>query len=227
MDPRTVQAAHNNARWCDIVCRINGAITTFYADSWASATRSPPAYPDAVTLRTSAAADRLLARVDSAGGCSVKDSFASLDLSGSGFDVLFEADWIYRPAAAPTTGTGLRWRTVRTAEALAAWAQAHGSGEVLGPELFEEPAAVVLAATDADDALVAGVIGTRTAHVVGLSNLFTVSADLDEVWAGAVDALMATHPGLPLVGYELGEDLAAAVRAGFSRIGGLQVWLAP
>ncbi|MFF0288669.1 hypothetical protein [Streptomyces sp. NPDC005262] len=34
-------------------------------------------------------------------GASMKDSFADLDLTEAGFHVLFEAQWIHRPASAP------------------------------------------------------------------------------------------------------------------------------
>lgn len=45
----------------------------------------------------------LVARIDTAAaGASVKDSFAGLDLTEAGFEVLFEARWIHRPAAAGT-----------------------------------------------------------------------------------------------------------------------------
>lgn len=92
VDRLTVAAARNNADWCDLVCRTYGLVTTFHADAWVTATRAPTAYPDAITLTRSAVADDLLARIDRSPGCSVKDSFASLDLSGSGFQVLFHAE---------------------------------------------------------------------------------------------------------------------------------------
>jgi hypothetical protein len=190
-----------------------------------AATRTPPAYPDAVTLRGSAVADTVLAWVDRSPGCSVKDSFASLDLSGSGFDVLFEAEWIHRPAAAPAPAGRLDWRAVTTADELTAWSAAHGIGAVLRPALLRDPGVVVLAGVDAGGGLAAGVIGNRSGTVAGLSNLFTVSTEADEVWPGAVAALSASFPGLPLVGYEHGDDLAAARRAGFTSVGTLRVWL--
>jgi hypothetical protein len=62
--------------------------------------RSPSLYPDAVTLREHASAHDLLPRIDSSPGCSVKDSFASVDLSADGFRLLFEAEWI-DPSAHP------------------------------------------------------------------------------------------------------------------------------
>jgi hypothetical protein len=258
-----LEAARNNAEWCDLVCRTHGGATAFHTDAWVTATRSPPAYPDAVTLHGSAVADDILALIDRSSGCSVKDSFASLDLSGSGFDVLFEAEWIHRPAAAPVPTDRLRWRVVKTVDELQAWASAHGGGAVFRPALLDDPTVAILSATDVDGGpgtdvggalvtnvdgdlatdvdrdlagagwadsggphrLVAGAIGNRSQTVVGLSNLFTVSAAPDEAWAGAVATLSAVFPGLPLVGYEQGEDLVAALRAGFTSAGSLRVWV--
>jgi hypothetical protein len=42
--------------------------------------------------------------------------------------------------------------------------------------------------------------------------------------AGAVRAVAALGPGLPIVGYERGEDLAAARAAGFRVLGPLRIW---
>ena len=75
------------------------------------------------------------------------------------------------------------------------------------------------------DAVVAGVIGNRSTTVVGVSNLFTTTADTDQAWAGAVSAISLRFPGLPLVGYESGPSLSAAHRAGFTSVGPLRVWL--
>jgi hypothetical protein len=91
-----------------------------------NARRTPPYYPDAVTLDRSAVGERILERVDTSPGCSVKDSFASLDLSSAGFRVLFEAEWIQRTPGRPTLGgTALRWSRVREDAALIAW-ERHG-----------------------------------------------------------------------------------------------------
>ena len=99
-----------------------------------------------------------------------------------------------------------------------------GGGAVFRPALVDDPAVAVLLATDGGGSLAAGAIGNRSRTVLGLSNLFTVSADPDEAWAGAVAALSAMFPGLPLVGYERGKDLAAAHRAGLTSVGRLRVW---
>jgi hypothetical protein len=84
-------AAANNAEWCDLVCGTHGAQTRFEEDAWTSRTRTPPGYPDAVTLVPHPSVSDLLTRIDSAAGCSIKDSFSTLDLTSYGFKVLFDA----------------------------------------------------------------------------------------------------------------------------------------
>ncbi|MBB2923377.1 hypothetical protein [Cellulomonas cellasea] len=218
-------AARDNAAWCDLVCRAHGLDTAVDPGAWVSRRRSPPAYPDAVTLRDDVTWGALASRLDGSPGCSVKDSYATLDLSGEGFRVLFEAEWIHREPPAATPRRWSRWAPVRTADDLEAWAVAHGGGPTFRASLLEEPTVTVLAARDEHGEVVAGVVGSRTGAVVGLSNLFSTRPDHDRVWAEAADALALWAPGLPLVGYERGDSLAAARRAGFSGLGALRVWL--
>jgi hypothetical protein len=44
------------------------------------------------------------------------------------------------------------------------------------------------------------------------------------LWASALGAVAALRPGLPVVGYEHGEDLVAAGQAGCWILGPLRVW---
>lgn len=83
------------------MCRSHGVDTRFGAQAWTASRRPSPYYPDAVTLVEQPDVDDILRRIDGSAGCSMKDSFASLDLSGDGFRVLFEADWIYRGPGPP------------------------------------------------------------------------------------------------------------------------------
>jgi hypothetical protein len=189
-------AVANNASWCDLVARAHGCATSIDADAWVSATRTPPFYPDAVTLRAGVAADRLLGRIDATPGCSIKDSYAGLDLTPYHFEVLFEAEWIARPSTSELLPAGLDFQVVRR----------------------DGPDVVYLGTADA----AVSVVGNRTGDVVGLSNLSDGGSD--DAWAGAIRALARCWPGLPLVGYERGEDLSAAHRAGFASIGPLRVW---
>jgi hypothetical protein len=224
VDPRAVLAAWNNAEWCELVCRTHGVDTRLDQDAWTAVRRSPPLYPDAVTLREHASAHDLLPRIDSSPGCSVKDSFASVDLSADGFRLLFEAEWIHRQPTRTRARTRLHWSVVQTTDDLLAWATAHGGGATFHPALLDNPAVVILTARDKGD-LVAGVIGNRSESVVGLSNLFIGEVDLGQVWAEASEALGAQFPGLPMVGYEDGTNLRAAHHAGFVSVGPLRVWL--
>jgi hypothetical protein len=224
MDSRAVAAARNNADWCDLVCRTHGIDTTFEPDVWVAFRRSPPLYPDAVTLSARLSARDVVRRVDSSTGCSVKDSFASVDLSLEGFGLLFDAEWIYREPAQHPAGATAGWSLVRTPDELRTWAAAHGGGEVLRPALVSEPA-VAIVATYEGEGIAAGAIGNRSASVVGVSNLFTVTGDKEQAWAGAIAAISARFPGLPLVGYEGDAGLPAAHRTGFVSVGPLRVWL--
>ncbi|MEV0594543.1 hypothetical protein [Nonomuraea cavernae] len=151
-----VEAARNNAEWCEAVCRTHGIAGTFGSRAWTSPVRTPLYYPDAVTLSPDATAGDVLDAVDQGPGASVKDSFATLDLRPAGFEVLFEAQWIHRPAPhrkatdgrterrpGQETGRGLVevvvWEVVRDPATLAAWERACFSGEDPGEPRDEGP----------------------------------------------------------------------------------------
>ncbi len=225
-------AARNNAELCDIVCRTHGVTGVFAADAWTSARRTPPLYPDAVTLEPGVVVADLLDRVDTAPGCSIKDSFSELDLRSDGFSILMPAEWIQRPAAAPggTKTSSTPWTPIAGDRALARWAEAWADADdptdLFRPALLRHPDIVVLGAT-VNGALVAGALLNRSAHVVGLSNVFVTSAAPDDVWPGCLDAITETFPGLPIVGYEPGESLDTALRYGFTPLGPLRVWIKP
>ncbi|MFD7627997.1 hypothetical protein ACFV7Q_18510 [Streptomyces sp. NPDC059851] len=222
-------AARNNAAWCAAVC--GGG--EFTADAWTSVRRTPPYYPDAVTLSRDVPAAALAAALDTdSPGCSVKDSFAVLDLAPSGFEVLFEAQWIHRPAGASapagTAPPALAWSRVGEAAELerweAAWDGGSGSG-LFHPRLLTVDIAF-LAGRDAGGRIVAGAAANVAAGVVGVSNVFAAEGvGDDEAWAGALAGIAERWPGLPVVGYESGEDLRTAARHGFAALGPLRVWL--
>ncbi|WP_435837836.1 hypothetical protein [Streptantibioticus parmotrematis] len=219
-------AARNNAEWCAAMSRSHGVAGEFGAQAWAAPVRTPPYYPDAVTLVPGADAVALVGRIDTAGpGACVKDSFADLDLTEAGFRVLFDAQWIHRPAGAPTTSPELAWDVVRDRETLRAWESAWGEEGLFRPELLDDHATFVLAGTNSEGRVAAGAVASRSDHVVGVSNLFASQDGADRAWPVVLDAVHRLFPALSVVGYEQGEDLEAALRHGFEAAGPLRVWI--
>ncbi len=183
------------------------------ARAWASAHRTPPLYPDAVTLTPEASAAELLPRVDTRSpGCSVKDSFARLNLASAGFEVLFEAQWIHRPAGAtaPAPMADVRWDVVRDDNDLAAWAAAwsgepagSGRGDTAQRRPDNGPFRSELLADDGTlflrgrrgDTVVAGAVASPEGPVVGLSNVFAADGDPRGAWAGVLATVAARWAG--------------------------------
>ena len=165
-------AARNNAEWCAAMSRSHGLAGEFGAQSWAAPARTPPYYPDAVTLVPGADPAALTARIDTtAPGASVKDSFADLDLTAEGFQVLFEAQWIHRPASAPALASDLAWEVASTPDTLRAWALAwadgDGNADLFRTELLDDPATFVLAGHSPDGRVVAGAVASRSTRWSG------------------------------------------------------------
>jgi hypothetical protein len=215
-------AARNNAELCHLVSRAHGAAGVFAADAWTSARRTPPLYPDAVTLEPEVDEVALLARIDRAPGASVKDSFATLDLAPHGFRILFEAEWIHRAADVPVADVPA-WSAVADADGLAEWERAWAGDDppfdLFRPSLLAEPNLAFLRGMNA------GAIVNRSDNVVGVSNLFARGGDLDNVWAGLVSEVSARFPGRSIVGYEPLGLLDAAHDVGFRSIGRLRIWI--
>jgi hypothetical protein len=209
--------------------RTHGGAGEFGAEAWAAPTRTPVFYPDAVTLTPAADAVKLLARIDIEPGASVKDSFADLDLQPHGFEVLFEAQWIRRPAGAPAAPADSTWTVADDPDALRAWALAWDGGDgnagLFRPELLADPDVFVLSGLSADGQMTAGAVANRSEGVIGVSNVFAAQGGLDAAWPVVLEAVHSLFPGVPVVGYEHGDDLAVAVRHGFTPVGPLRVWL--
>ena len=223
MDARIPAA--NNAAWCDLVCRAAGLRTLVHDGVWSATTRSPDAYPDAVTLRPGTGVDDVLAAVDDSAGASVKDSFADLDLTPHGYEVLFEASWLTRAATDPAPPV-LPWHVV-DATTLPRWLAAHGSASITHGVL-DDPAVRLLLASDRDGPLAVAALnrsGAAPDAVVGVSNVQALRADAGLVWSDLAALARRELGPHPLVGYEAGDDLVAPVGTGFESVGRLRVWI--
>jgi hypothetical protein len=239
LDDRNIGAARNNAEWCDAVCRAHGNPGEFHDDIWLSRHPVPRFYPNAGTLaepspRQLALIDELIAaRLPS--GCAVKDSFSMLDLEPRGFRILFDAEWIYLPVSRMkdigSTRASARWEIVRDDLALAEWESAwsRSAGDAskdrifLPPLLENKDVAVVAGFRDGD--IVAGAIANRSDGVVGWSNFFAPATEIFDHATASLATIARLFQGLPIVGYEHGDDLRNAHSIGFESIGPLRVWI--
>lgn len=109
----------------------------------------------------------------------------------------------------------------------AAWCdvycRVHGVTGVFGPRAWTSPARTPEFYPDAvtltPSATAADVLPLVDTSAAGLSN-FT-----GDDWSGAVAAVSAAFPGLPVVGYEHGDALSAALAWGAEPLGPLRVLL--
>ena len=224
----TAAAVRNNAEWCDLVCRTHGATTSFDAAAWTSATRTPLYYPDAVTLSAEVSVVDLLARIDSTAGCSIKDSFSTIDLRPFGFRVLFDAKWIVSSRQLVHPVGARPWERLRQRDDLVEWeAVWQGNGDRRGlfkTELLDDERVTFLASY-AHDHVVAGAILNRSVGVVGISTFFPGQGAGREAWHECVSLAEKLNPGVPLVGYGSGVSLDHALELGFATAGPLRVWV--
>jgi hypothetical protein len=233
-----VRAAAANVAWCETVCRAHGIPGSVGRGVWLAGGRPPPFYPDVVTLAPGLEPAAVARAVPRREGASVKDSFGDVDLTGHGFTVLFEAEWVWLEGAAPgagpsqavpgphqsaesSPGEGPVWTGVVDEGALEDWSVASGQAGTFPPALLADPAVRFLTAR-ADGDVVGRAALCLGAGVVGVSNVWSGGPGLWET-LGAVTSRL--FPGRPLAGYERGADLAEAVAAGFVPVGPLRVWV--
>ena len=219
----------NNAAWCDAVCRAHGMAGSFLSDAWLNRGQTPRYYPNVITLSRSAGRLRVAELLDQTSGAapSVKDSFGDLDLGDAGCELLFRAEWMVH-AAAPNEPAGespLTWGTITAEAELAAWEASWtddaGAPRTFLPVLLREPAVTFWAGRSGDEVAAGGI--TFASHdVVSVSNTFFREG---AALRGLVRAVAERGEGAPIVGYEHGEALRAAVAGGFRSLGPLAVWV--
>jgi len=198
------------------VCRAHGRAGTFLPHAWVNAEPVPRFYPNAVTLAHDEAAVAeqrdavaILVKSNLPGRWSVKDSFRTLDLSRQGFDVLLEASWIRSVMPIDGPSSDIVW-------------QHETEGKAVLP--FDDPNFAMFTGRRGY-AVVAGGMLYRADGVVGLSNVVADAADAVAVWRSLTLLATRMFPRLPLVGYESGSELLAALDAGFEIGDPLRIWV--
>lgn len=229
----------NSAEWCDRVCRAHGVPGTFTPEIWFQPRIGPPYYSNAITLTRSGLAEQYaaIAQLKEAlpQGFSVKDAFASLDLTKSGFHVLFDAEWVWfepSPVARPGNRSS-SWFQIETEHELIRWESAWAASgsptvsRVFLPTLLID-ASLAFFGAQRDEQIVAGCIANRSrAGVVGFSNFFAPDSRRDRFRSEAVALVANFAKGNPLVGYDRGAELEGLQALGFRSVGPLRVWIGP
>ena len=124
------------------------------------------------------------------------------------------------------TRARLGWQLITSDDDLERWAVAADLEGIIRSELLSDPTVRVLAVRD-EQAVTTGAIINRTGATVGVSNVFTTAATLASAWRDLAAAVGDLFAGVPIVGYEHGNALAAAVESGFEPIAPLRIWLTP
>jgi hypothetical protein len=220
MDRRLRCAVDASIGWYEDIFSLHGIGSRLEAGLWSALASPPPLHSDAITAEPGVRADQVVARLADRSHAGVKDSFSTADLSSAGYEVLFAATWIHRdPAEAATTP----WRDVRTVDGLTAWNAGWDTAEVLLPPLLERAHVAILERVVGDE-VTGGAIARLGSGVVDVSNVHGVGGhDVD--WEELATAIAARFPDRPIVGYERGPDLEAAIAGGFDPVGPLRVWV--
>jgi hypothetical protein len=210
--------------WYDALCGLHGVPCGIRDDVWAAYAPPPPLHSAAKSVEPTVRPDRVLAAVEGLEQGGIADSFGSFDLTAEGFELLFEAQWIHRPASQDRSGLPPGWSVVRSAAELQRWTSHHDTQQVLLPGLLDRSSFLVLSRRGVDDAdITGGVVLHLGTAAVSVSNLW--ADEPDQVWAEVVSAAAALFPGRALVGYEYGTDLERAQSVGFAAIGPQRVWV--
>lgn len=223
MDDRVRAAIENNVALYRSVFRSHHLRYTTRGDLWLALDPAPAYYSSAIALTPSVRESDVvaaLANVDSGG---VKDSFCTLDLKPHGFSELFFATWIYRQPEKSSSRPRFEWTVVSSPADLDRYRESHGTADSILAELLSDPEVTVLIAREAET-IAGGAIFNRSGTEVGVSNLFATDHLREAIWRD-IPIVAATHfPDRAIVGYEHGEDLRAAIDAGFTATGPLRIW---
>ena len=222
-DGLVAMAVADNAAWCDAVCRSLELATSWPPGLWAVA-EPPPLFPHLITLDARATTAEVVALLDSRSDSWVKDSFANVGLGEHGFSVVAQASWLYHPPG--SMDTGAEFSVVGSDEELAGWMAASSTIGIITPRLLADPT-VRLVTVRRGGRPVGGAALSISDHTLGFSNVFTAEESLPATWKALISAAGQLAPGRALVGYETGEELDAAVHAGFVPTGYLRIWRRP
>ncbi|MCX2721512.1 hypothetical protein [Roseibium salinum] len=232
VDARAVVAANNNADLYEAVFKSHGVGFERLPYAFVGKDEPPPYYSN-LTVQSPDRADDVLSLLGGLaarfnGALGLKDSFCELELHDKGFEVLFEASWIWRE---PGNTPGQRdWQRIDNPHDLEIWEEAwNETGSPTERRMFNEAMLnmpdICFFGLKNDGRFEAGCIGNKSADCIGLSNVFSRSSS-EGVFADAAAIVATIDESLPIAGYESGMDLEHARRAGFETVGDLRILVA-
>ena len=217
------QAVDNNIAWCQLVSAAFGKPSFTTDKVWGLHTTAPLYYPELITTSRTTIEEDILEFLKLDHICSLKDSYATLQLEPLGFQLLIEAEWICHPSVNEQKPESCQWSIVQTEKEFERWTKMTGLENSIPVDLLANEG-VKIFYRDAPDGF-AGFIANVAADAVGISNVFSSGMDNVELWRAIPQAVSTEFPGLLLVGYEEGDSLSVACSSGWTSIGPLRVWI--
>jgi hypothetical protein len=216
-------AIRNNVNWCEKVSELHGGSHLIKGNVWGLTTKAPKFYPDLITTDQSVTTQEAVEFIGNREILSIKDSFSNIDMSLFGFKILFEAEWICHEAVSVPLSDSTDWRPIQTEEEVVNWTTACGLEDIITADLIRDPEVVIFGEGGLNDKR--GFIVNQGAKTIGVSNVFSKNPSNHEHWSEIPQIVSTKFPRLPLVGYEHGEDLKAALKFGWKSMGPLRVWI--
>ncbi|MCG7346288.1 hypothetical protein MHZ92_19450 [Sporosarcina sp. ACRSL] len=217
------KAVDNNIAWCQLVSAAHGKESFTTDKVWGLRAVAPPYYPELITSSRVTIEEDIVEflKLDHVG--SIKDSYATLHLEPFGFQMLFEAEWIYSPSVSEKETGPYEWKLVRTKEEFERWTKETGLENSIPTSLLGGPEMRMYFLNCPNGC--AGFIANKAADVVGISNVFSRGMDEINLWRTIPHVVSKEYPGVHMVGYEHGDLLSAARSSGWTSMGALRVWI--
>ena len=228
--------AANNADWYSAMFRSHDIEQQRNPHMWMSRSKALSFHSNLVTLAKEPS-DLVMASIFDLQSnlrkpWALKDSFANLELKSLGFEILFDASWIWRDATSQAPAAADGWTKIQSAEELRNWELAWRHGQTAGAEtqfrasLLQEPSVSIFGMC-VEGVFTAGCIANASPTVTGLSNFFSIAPNTAANYAAAAAIAQSIAPAQPLISFERGPLLACAESLGFESVGQLRIWHNP
>ena len=118
----------SNVEWYCAIFRAHGTEFERNSNWWMSRERAPAFHSNFINLTDESSGTfipsiiELHATLDRP--WAIKDAYASLDLQPFGFEILFEANWVWREAAMAHPPSTAAWTKIQSVEELQKWEKA-------------------------------------------------------------------------------------------------------